>query len=132
MLWDDENVYIAAVITDDKLSQNKTGGSIWNADAIEIFFSTLNAVGGHDEHYQYGFDFKDQSWLWDDMEGAGQSAAAYLQTASSITGDGYIIESAIPHSEITPLDWSVGSIIGYHPVIDDTDNGDREIQMKSR
>ena len=33
LLWDDEKIYIAVVMKDDKLSQNKTGGSIWNADA---------------------------------------------------------------------------------------------------
>jgi ketosteroid isomerase-like protein len=131
MLWDDENIYIAAVVTDDKLSMNKTDGSIWNADCVEIFFSTLNAVSGHDEHYQYGFNANNQTWLWDDMEGGGQSAVDYLQAASSITADGYICEVSIPHSEITPLDWSVGSIIGFHPCIDDTDidNGDTELQM---
>ena len=54
MLWDDVNIYIAAVVKDEKLSMNKTDGSIWNADCVEVFFSTLNAVAGHDEHYQYG------------------------------------------------------------------------------
>ena len=52
LLWDDENIYMAVIVTDDKLSQNKTGGDIWNADAVEIFFSTLNAVAGDAEHYQ--------------------------------------------------------------------------------
>ncbi|MHC4595896.1 MAG: LamG-like jellyroll fold domain-containing protein, partial [Planctomycetota bacterium] len=98
-------------------------------DCIEVFFSTLNAVSGHAEHYQYGFDFKEQKWLWDDMEGAGQLVPGYLQTASSLTADGYICEASIPYREITPLDWSVGSTIGFHPVFDDTDNGDRELQM---
>ncbi len=131
MLWDDENIYIAAVVTDEKLSMNKTDGSIWNADCIEVLFSTLNAVAGHDEHYQYGFNANDQTWNWCNMDGPGQSAVDYLQAASSITADGYICEVSIPHSEITPLDWSVGSIIGFHPCIDDTDidNGDTEYQM---
>jgi len=129
VLWDDQNVYIAAVVKDEKLSMNKTGGTIWNADCIEVFFSTLNAVSGHAEHYQYGFNAQEQTWLWDDMEGGGQSAVPYLEAAATETLDGYICEVAIPHGEITPLDWSVGSAIGFHPVIDDTDNGDREIQM---
>jgi hypothetical protein len=65
------------------------------------------------------------------MAGPGQSVPDYLQAASSITADGYICEVSIRHSEITPLDWSVGSIIGFHPCIDDTDidNGDTEYQM---
>ena len=129
MLWDDEYIYMAVVMKDDKLSQNKTGGDIWNADAIEVFFATTNAVGGCAEHYQYGFDFMDHTWNWCNMDGAGQSAINYLQVASTITDDGYICEAAIEYGQMLSLDFSVGSIIGFHPVFDDTDNGDRELQM---
>ena len=129
MLWDDENIYIAVVMKDDTLSQNKTGGDIWNADAVEVFFSTTNVVPDCSEHYQYGFDFKEQTWNWCNMDGAGQSAIDYLQVASSETPDGYICEAAIEYGQMLSLDFSVGNIIGFHPVFDDTDNGDREIQM---
>jgi len=129
LLWDDVNVYIAAIVHDDALSMNKTDGNIWNADCIEVFFSTTNAVAGDAEHYQYGFNANEQTWLWDDMEGAGQSAVPYLVAAASETDDGYICEVAIPYAEITPLDWSVGSEIGFHCVVDDTEAADREIQM---
>jgi len=129
LLWDDENIYIAVVMKDEKLSQNKTGGSIWNADAIEIFFSTTNAVPDCSEHYQYGFDFKEQTWNWCNMDGAGQSAIDYLQVASTVTADGYICEASIEYGQMLSLDFSVGNTIGFHPVFDDTDNGDRELQM---
>ncbi|MBL7187027.1 MAG: DUF4440 domain-containing protein [Phycisphaerae bacterium] len=128
LLWDDENIYIAVVMKDEKLSMNKTGGNIWNADAVEIFFSTTNAVAGHNEHYQYGFNANEQKWNWDDMEGSG-GAVDYLQIASTETADGYVCEVSIPYGEITPLDWSVGSTIGFNAVFDDTDNDNRELQM---
>jgi Carbohydrate family 9 binding domain-like len=127
--WDDQNIYIAVIVKDDKLSMNKTGGDIWNADCIEVFFATTNAVSGHAEHYQYGFNANEQKWNWDNMAGPGQSEPDYLEVASTKTADGYICEVSIPYSEITPLDWSVGSAIGFHAVIDDTDDTDREIQM---
>jgi hypothetical protein len=116
---------------DDKLSQNKTGGSIWNADAIEVFFSTLNAVAGCAEHYQYGFDFKEQTWNWCNMDTGGQSAIDYLQVASTITSDGFICEAAIEYGQMLSLDFSVGNTIGFHPVFDDTDidDSDRQLQM---
>ncbi len=136
LLWDDENIYIAAVVKDDKLSMNKSGGDIWNADCIEVLFSTTDADAAHSWtnptiHYQYGFNANNQKYNWCNMDGPGQSEPDYLQIASSITADGYICEVSIPHSEITPLDWSVGSILGFHPCIDDTDidNGDTEFQM---
>ena len=131
MLWDDEYIYMAVIMKDDVITSNKTGGDIWNADAIEVFFATTNAVTGHEEHYQYGFDFKEQTWNWCNMDGAGQSAIDYLQVASTITGDGYICEAAIEYGQMLSLDWSVGSIIGFHPVFDDTDtiDSDRQLQM---
>jgi len=129
LLWDDQNIYIAAVMKDDKLSMNKTGGDIWNADCIEVFFSTTNAVGGHAEHYQYGFNAKNQKWNWCNMDGTGSREPAYLQIASSETADGYICEASIEYGKMLSLDFSVGNTIGFHPVFDDTDNGDRQLQM---
>jgi hypothetical protein len=131
LLWDDVNVYIAVVMKDDVLSQNKTGGDIWNADGIEVFFSTTNFCPDCSEHYQYGFDFKEQSWNWCNMDGAGQSAIDYVQVASSETPDGYICEVAIEHGRMLSLDFEAGNTIGFHPVFDDTDvpDSDRELQM---
>ncbi len=131
LLWDDEYLYIGLVMKDDFLSQNKSGGDIWNADGIEIFFSTLNAVAGHEEHYQYGFNQLEMSWNWCNMDGAGQSAIDYLQVASSLTDDGYICEVAIEYGRMLSLDWTAGNYIGFHPVFNDTDvpDSDRQLQM---
>ncbi len=129
LLWDDEKIYMAVVVKDDKLSMNKTGGDIWNADCIEIFFSTTNAVPPHAEHYQYGFNANNQTWNWCNMDSGGQSAINYLQAASTKTADGYICEASIEYGRMLSLDFAAGNAIGFHPVIDDTDDGDREIQM---
>ncbi len=131
LLWDDENLYMGVVVRDDVISQNKSAGNIWNADCIEIFFSTLNAVSGHEEHYQYGFDAKNQTWNWCNMDGAGQSAIDYLKVVSKETADGYVCEASIEYGKMLSLDWTAGNTIGFHAVIDDTDlpNTDRQLQM---
>jgi len=131
LMWDDDNIYMAAVVKDDKLSMNKSNGDIWNADCIEVFFSTLNAVPPHAEHYQYGFNAKNQTWNWCNMDSAGQSAIDYLKVASTETADGYICEASIEYGKMKSLDFAAGNAIGFHAVIDDTDvpNSDRELQM---
>ena len=129
LLWDDENIYVAVVVKDDVLSMNKSGGDIWNADAVEIFFATTNAVAGHDEHYQYGFNANNQRWNWCNMDGAGGVEPDYLQIASTVTADGYICEASVEYGQMPSLDFSAGNAIGFHAVFDDTDNGDRELQM---
>jgi cellulose/xylan binding protein with CBM9 domain len=129
MLWDDTNIYMAVVVKDDVLSMDKTDGDIWNADAVEVFFATTNAMADCSEHYQYGFNANEQTWNWCNIDSAGQSAIDYLQVAAVETDDGYICEASIEYGQMTALDFSVGSIIGFHPVLDDTDTADREIQM---
>ena len=131
LLWDDVNIYIAAVVKDDKLSMNKTDGNIWNADAVEVFFSTLNAVADHSEHYQYGFNANNQKWNWCNIDGAGSVEPAYLQIAATETADGYICEVSVEYALMPSLDFSAGNTIGFHPCIDDTDidDGDTEYQM---
>lgn len=129
VLWDDTNVYIAAIIKDDLLSMDKTGGDIWNADCVEVFFGTTNAIGDHTEHYQWGFNANGETWNWEDMEDAGGIVPEYMQYGYALTADGYTCEVAIPYAEISSLDWSVGNAIGFHPCIDDTEAADREIQM---
>jgi hypothetical protein len=71
LLWDDKKIYIAAVVNDDRLSMNKADGNIWNADCVEVFFGTTNAVMGHAEHYQYGFNANNQMWNWCNMDSGG-------------------------------------------------------------
>ena len=130
VMWDDDKIYLAVIMKDDKLSMNKAGGNIWNADCIEVFFSTTNAVGGHDEHYQYGFNAQEQIWNWCNMDNAGQvDPGAYMTAAAQETADGYICEVSIEYGELQSLNFEVGEAIGFHPVFDDTESADRELQM---
>jgi hypothetical protein len=129
LMWDDKYVYIGAIMKDDKIVTTKAGGSIWQTDCIEIFFSTTNAVPGHSEHYQYGFTPKDQKWNWCNMDGMGQREPDYMKIASTITADGYICEAAIEYKQIKSLKWEAGQTLGFHPVFDDADNGMRKLQM---
>ncbi|MHC4535156.1 MAG: sugar-binding protein, partial [Planctomycetota bacterium] len=133
LLWDDVNIYIAAVVKDDKLSMNKIDANIWNSDCVEVFFATTDADAAHSWanptiHYQYGFNANNQKWNWCNMDGPGQSEPDYLQIASSVTADGYVLEASIEYGQMLSLDFSAGNTIGFHPSIDDTDidNGDTE------
>jgi regulation of enolase protein 1 (concanavalin A-like superfamily) len=129
LLWDDTKIYLAVVVKDDTLSMNKSNGDIWNADCIEVFFSTTNAVAPHAEHYQFGFNANAQKWNWCNMDSAGQALPDYLQIAATRTADGYICEASIQYGRMSALKFAAGNTIGFHPVLDDTDSADREIQM---
>ena len=63
------------------------------------------------------------------MDGSGWREPDYLEKASSETADGYISEASIPHGKMQSLDFTPGNTIGFHPAIDDSDTGERELQM---
>ncbi len=131
LMWDDKNIYIGVIVKDDKLSMTKSNGDIWNADCIEVFFGTTNTAptGTHTEHYQYGFNANNQKWNWCNMDSGGQTLPAYMQVGSRITPDGYVCEAAIEYAQIKALKFTPGNTISFHPVLDDTEATDREIQM---
>jgi regulation of enolase protein 1 (concanavalin A-like superfamily) len=130
-MWDDQKVYIGVIVKDDVISATKTNGDIWNADCVEVFFGTTNTAptGTHTQHYQFGFNVNQQKWNWCNMDSAGQSLPDYVQVASRRTADGYVCEAAIEYGRILDLTWTPGSILGFHPAMDDTDATDRELQM---
>jgi len=132
VLWDDDNIYMASVMKDDKLSMQKDGSGIWNADCIEIFLSTTKATPPHAEHYQWGFNPDNKIWNWCNMDGNGSREPDYLKIESTKTGDGYICEVALEYDNVKSLrkDFKAGKAMGFHPVFDDADDGaDRDLQM---
>jgi len=129
LLWDDTKIYVAVIGKDDKLSINKTDGNIWNGDCVEVFFSTTNAVTGHTEHYQYGFNANAQKWNWCNMDSGGQVLPDYMQVGAKKTPGGYTCEVSIEYGRMSGLKFVAGTAIGFHPCIDDTDATDRELQI---
>ncbi len=125
-MWDDTNIYIGVRVTDDAIVTDQTGGSIWKNDCAEILFGTTNAVGGHDEHYQYGITPNGLTYNWCHMEGDGQREINYVQLATSETGDGYVMECAIPYANMSSLSFTSGSTIGYNVCVDDSDGAGEE------
>ena len=131
VLWDDDNIYMASVMKDDKLSMPKDGSGIWNTDSIEIFLSTTKAAPPHAEHYLWG-DPDNKIWNWYNMDGNGNREPDYLKVKFTKTGDGYICEVALAYGNIKSLgkDFKAGKAMGFYPVFDDADGGaNRKLQM---
>ena len=122
VLWDEKYIYIGLDMKDDKLSMNKAGGDIWNADCAEVFFSTTNAVPPHAEHYQYGFNANNAKWNWCNMDGAGSKEPDYMKVTTTKNAEGYVCEVSIEHGQMKSLEFKAGNAIGFHPCVDDADD----------
>jgi len=138
--WDENNLYLAAEITDSMpLVNNKKGQDIWNGDAIELVMSTNPGADPKRESfdttdYQIGFGTGDGKtnpptiWSWQRRRTPTDSEIVVKKSAKPL---GYIMEAKIPWSffpnSFVP---SSGTKVGFDIAFDDADKtGERERQL---
>lgn len=135
--WDNNNLYIAVKVIDDKYVQNATGVLLYQGDSLEIQMDTdltgdLNTTSLSSDDYQLGISpgrpdtsTGREAYLWNPSSAAG--ARTQVQIAS-VGGDGvYRVEMAIPWSlfGITP---EANDEYGFSLNISDNDNEGENVQ----
>ncbi len=143
-MWDEDYIYMAAEVQDDELLADKTGGSMWQNDGLEIFFSPENEAidpgdWPHPSHYQFGLtpsspDGEPAQWCWCNCDGVTNQTTNYIEIASSISDPytGYEIETSIKLDAVPLLAEKVEerSTVGYHLNLDDSDGeGEPDCQI---
>lgn len=136
LLWDDENLYVAAKVVDDvPFLNNQEANEIWDGDCFEV-------VLGMDEtadperpiygkgDYQIGLspgnnkDIKPSEWVWHRDDYAGG-----IVVASMSAEGGYAIEAKIPFQVLGGFKPEPGKKLDLDVAIDDADKNKREIQF---
>jgi hypothetical protein len=129
--WDNNNLYIAVKVTDDRYVQKTAGADIYKGDSLELLVdANLNgdyadqSLSGDD--YQFGISAGNpepgqnmQAYRWFPSDKAGSLTNVKIGAVSM--SDGYRVEAAIPWSDlgITPVD---GQQLGFALSISDNDN----------
>ncbi len=144
LAWDDSNLYVGAVVIDDVHVQNASYGEIFRGDGLEIQFdSDLQGDYGSGlspDDFQVALspgDFQarqPEAWRWQ-ATAAGTMANAPghgVRVAASQTEQGYVLEAAIPWSDIAVRP-TPGLIIGVALNVNDNDTigSKRQEMMKS-
>ncbi len=136
MLWDDENLFIAAKVTDDvPFDNSKEGPDIWDGDALEVMLGMDDKANPGrmffaKSDYQIGLstgngkDIKPCEWVWrrDDYQGG-------IEVVSKPWDKGYIIEARIPFAVFSGFKPEKGRKFDFDIVVDDSDTHKRELQF---
>jgi len=136
--WDDENLYIAARVKDDKYKQNAHKEEIFMGDSLEFLLDTSVSNDFYykklnNDDFQLGISpgspqpgINPEAYLWfpKSMEGKrGQ-----VKIGSTLTDDGYRVEAKIPW-DIFSVDPVKGMHFGYAFSVSDNDKSGENVQQ---
>jgi hypothetical protein len=129
--WDQQNIYIAFNVTDNRYVQNAKDKNLYEGDSVEILLDTKVQTDYYTQwlspdDFQLGLSAGNgtpghnrESWLWYPTSLAGNKNLKIKFAGVAVTG-GYTLEAAIPWSlfETTPY---AGAHYGFAASISDTD-----------
>ena len=136
--WNNNNLYVAVKVFDDKYVQNATGQDLFKGDSIEILFDNnlagdfLNNTLNVDD-YQLGISPGNpntggakEAYLWYPADQAGSRNQVQIAAVSS--AGLYRIEFAIPWS-VLGVNPSQGQQFGFALSVSDNDNSNQNLQQ---
>jgi endo-1,4-beta-xylanase len=112
-MWDENNVYLYAEVTDPVLSA--TSINPWEQDSLEEFIDQNYARTAvyQDDDAQYRVNYKNEKTF------TGAGIIDKFATATKVVSGGYVVETAVP---LTKIKGKKGTLIGFDIQIND-DNG---------
>ena len=113
-LWDDQYLYVYAVVTDTKLSKAAT--NTYEQDSIEVFLDQNNAktTSYQADDAQYRINFANEQSF------NGDAKAELIKSATRIVPGGYIVELRIKLDYVVP---AVGVRIGFDFQVNNDEDG---------
>jgi hypothetical protein len=144
LAWDDNNLYIAVVVTDDTHVQTQTGNLIFRGDSVDMQFETNRARGSSrlgPSNYQITFSPGDFAMLPPSafrFQGTAEGqildapGGHRVTVAAQRTADGYTLEASVPWSDLN-LTPAPGLVLGVALNVNDNDGPGTAVQevMKS-
>jgi len=138
--WDDEMLYLAVKVVDDKFVHEKKAG--WDNDCLQMYIDTMcdarskvtKGFDGNDYSYDFFPDVKEGTAVVfrrfaPEQQAAGGLAAPKpnelepnIKTAFRLYEGGYLYEIAIPKQYLAPMKLEAGTVAGMALYVADRDN----------
>ncbi|MFH1368033.1 MAG: sugar-binding protein [Elusimicrobiota bacterium] len=129
--WDEQYLYFAAWVRDEKILCPFKGPEIYKGDCIEVYIDPQDdgLLWGDSKDFQIGFcpispdSDEPQNWAWFQNQDPGGNVELASLVVKKRRWEGYQIEAAIKwkYMDITPRK---GMVIGVSPAINDWDGAD--------
>lgn len=135
--WDDNNFYIAAIVTDNIHVQTKStrGELLYHGDDLEMWFDTdlagdFNAAQASADDFQLGLSPGDfaantpEAFFWNPDRNPQRNALVTVKAQPRSGNGGYTLEAAVPWQAFGTFRPQAGGAIGFGASAGDNDNPD--------
>ncbi len=128
LFWDDEHLYIGALITDDvPFNNNYKDGDIWRGDCMEVVLSInpkadLKRIGFEEGDFQLLITPGNQDGIEPHIWNATLKKRLNGEVKVNKWDKGYLMEVKIPFKELGDYRPKIGDKIGFNIAIDDADS----------
>lgn len=138
---DDNNLYLAAKVTDDKHFNTQTGSTIWNGDAIQIGIDSTGLAMASADGARAGYSSNDAE-IGFALTSSGEHVYQWFPSVKDPgntvkcrgkqDGQYTIYEAAVPFTSLpNPSRWRSGMIMGFSlAVLDDDDGSGKKYWME--
>ncbi|MBF4571545.1 hypothetical protein ITJ64_03360 [Herbiconiux sp. VKM Ac-1786] len=125
--WDEDHLFVSAVITDDVQAQPASGGNIWQGDSLQI--AVADGAPGDAAHWnELGFALTadgPQAWQWQSVGGlAGSADGVQVDVVRDEGAKTTTYEAAIPWASVAPST-PEERLISISAVVNENDGGTR-------
>lgn len=119
-LWDEDNIYVLAEVTDSKLS--KASVNVYEQDTVEVFFDENNnkTSAYQSDDIQCRVNFDNEKSVTDGL------STDNFTSATTLTDTGYIVEFAIP-STLGGL--KANQVVGFDVQVNDDDGSGKRTSI---
>lgn len=129
-MWDDQQFYVAAIVTDNQVVSQHEGADVWQDDAVEFWMDcrhdAVTKTLTQSDEYQLGFSPASQyrtraiAWAWRNPN--TEPVIKTMKVSSSLTPTGYVIEGSVPWKALEGCQPAVGHLIGFNISLVDKDD----------
>ena len=131
-LWDEENLYFAVEVYDERFCQPYSGRNIWKGDSVQVSLDLGNekTLGNYDDNdYEFGFALIPESgevaYCWHAGEGGQTGERRDIKVSIRRLNGITVYEAAFPWRNFSSFIPTAGNKIGFNFLVNDNDGEGR-------